>query len=356
VPCKNSKKKFWNSFVSSLRAWCSVRAWDDLLGDGTISKAIQMNHLDRNYNKYLFLLGPPRDIYIRLSEHHDGKKTYTPGVKHAGAREYRKRMINTIAPYWKCGSGGDFHECVANVIGAHHRQKADKENKKSHAKGESYKYDRNVVPNDFVVALVMPFTDPNISQGKVNVTMNRGPGACPVFENHETRSQNRRRKEEEEEKKRAAAAPQDKNFSTQEKEGRELIAANKTRRAPVLLDANKKKKKKRKSRDQVLFETEKRVNIEEQKQKVLTARWSVIVQASTIPGVDAASYAGNYLKKYYKDLLDEVPTAPEARGKKKGGKKGNLSAMDLTIDDDTDSSSSDESASGGSDTDSSDDE
>jgi hypothetical protein len=200
----------------------------------------------------------------------------------------------------------------------------------------------------------MPFIDPNISQGKVNVTINRVPGACPVFEKHETRSQNRRRKEDEEEKKRAAAAPQDKNFSTQEKEGRELIAANKIRRAPVILDATKKKKK-CKSRDKVLFETEKRVNIEEQKKKVITARWSVIVQASTIPGVDAASYAGNYLKKYYKDLVDEEPTAPDARGKKKGGKKGNLSAVYLTIDDDTDSSS-DESASGGSDTDSSDDE
>jgi hypothetical protein len=88
---------------------------------------------------------------------------------------------------------------------------------------------------------------------------------------------------------------------------------------------------------------------------VLTARWSVIVQASTIPGVDAASYAGTYLKKYYKDLADEEPTAPDARGKKKEGKKGNLSTVDLTIDEDTDSSS-DESSSGGSETDSSGDE
>jgi hypothetical protein len=141
-----------------------------------------------------------------------------------------------------CGSGGDFHECVADFLGAHHRQKADKENKKIHAKAECLKYDRNVVPDDFFVGLVMPFIDPNISQGKVNVTINRGPGACPAFEKHETRSKNRRRKEEEDEKKRAAAAPQDKNFSTQEKEGRELIAANKTCRAPVLLDATKKKK------------------------------------------------------------------------------------------------------------------
>jgi hypothetical protein len=97
------------------------------------------------------------------------------------------------------------------------------------------------------------------------------------------------------------------------------------------------------------------VNIEEHKQKVITARLNVIIQASTIPGVDAASYAGNYLKKYYKDLVDEEPTAPDARGKKKGGKKGKSSTVDLPIYEDT-NSSSDESASGGSDTDSSDDE
>jgi hypothetical protein len=94
------------------------------------------------------------------------------------------------------------------------------------------------------------------------------------------------------------------------------------------------------------------VNIEEQKQKVLTSRWSVTVQASTIPGVDAASYAGNYLKKYYKDLVDAEPTAPDARGKKKVGKKGKSSTLYLTVDEDTDSSL-DESDSGGSDTDSS---
>jgi succinate dehydrogenase hydrophobic anchor subunit len=65
VPCKNSKKKFWNCFVSSLLAWCSVHAWDGLIGYSTISKEIQMNHLDRNYNKYLFLLAPlpPRHLH-----------------------------------------------------------------------------------------------------------------------------------------------------------------------------------------------------------------------------------------------------------------------------------------------------
>jgi hypothetical protein len=43
--------------------------------------------------------------------------------------------------------------------------------------------------------------------------------------------------------------------------------------------------------------------------------------AVTMPGVDAASYASNYLKKYYNDLVDDEPTAPDDSGKKKGGKE-----------------------------------
>jgi hypothetical protein len=93
-------------------------------------------------------------------------------------------MINDIATYWKCGSGGYFHECVANILGAHHHKKADTENLKSHAKGEAFKYDRNAGPNDFYVEIIMPFIDLNISQGKVIVTINRGPGAFPVFRKH----------------------------------------------------------------------------------------------------------------------------------------------------------------------------
>jgi hypothetical protein len=58
-----------------------------------------------------------------------------------------------------------------------------------------------------------------------------------------------------------------------------------------------------------------------------------------IPRVYAASYAGNYLKKYYNYLVDEEPTATDASGKKKGGKKGKSSTVYLTVDEDTDSSS-----------------
>jgi hypothetical protein len=133
---------------------------------------------------------------------------------------------------------------------------------KNPRKGEAFKYDRNFLPNGFSVGLIMPFIDPNISQGKVNVTINCRSGARPVFEKHKSPSQNRRRKEEEEANKIAAATLKDKIFSAHEKEGRELIEANKTRRVQVLLDG-KKKKNKCKSLEQFLFETENRVNIEE---------------------------------------------------------------------------------------------
>jgi hypothetical protein len=70
---------------------------------------------------YLMLLAPPIDVFSRLLDHHNPHKAYGPGVKHRGVMEYCKRIINQVAPFWKCGSGGDFHECVGNVLAAHHR-------------------------------------------------------------------------------------------------------------------------------------------------------------------------------------------------------------------------------------------
>jgi hypothetical protein len=43
VPCKTTKNKFENCFVSSLCAWCNVCVWDELIGDVTIMKEVQMN-------------------------------------------------------------------------------------------------------------------------------------------------------------------------------------------------------------------------------------------------------------------------------------------------------------------------
>jgi hypothetical protein len=98
VPCMTSKKTFWNALVTGLCGWCSVRAWDDIICDGTIKKEVQANHIERNYHMNLLLLAPPIDVYSRLLEHHDPHKAYGPGVKHRGAMEYRKRIINQVAP------------------------------------------------------------------------------------------------------------------------------------------------------------------------------------------------------------------------------------------------------------------
>jgi hypothetical protein len=95
------------------------------------------------------------------------------------------------------------------------------------------------------------------------------------------------------------------------------------------------------------------VNIEEQKQNLLTVRWSVIVQASMMPRVDAASCASNNLNKYYMDLVDEEPRASDFSGKKKGWTKRKRATLDITVDEDAESSS-DDSAAGSSESSSSD--
>jgi hypothetical protein len=58
LPCMTSKKTFWNALVTGLRG-CSVRAWDDIICDGAITKEVQANHIARNYHVYLLLIGPP---------------------------------------------------------------------------------------------------------------------------------------------------------------------------------------------------------------------------------------------------------------------------------------------------------
>jgi hypothetical protein len=72
--------------------------WDDIICDGTITNVIQANHIERNYHMYMLLLGPPIDVFIRLLEHHEPHKAYGPGLKHKGAQEYHKRIINQITP------------------------------------------------------------------------------------------------------------------------------------------------------------------------------------------------------------------------------------------------------------------
>jgi hypothetical protein len=85
--------------VMGLRGWCSVRACGEIICDGTITKEVQANHIERNYYMYLLLLGSPIDVFSRLLEDHDPHKSYGPGVKHRGDMEYRTRIINQVAPF-----------------------------------------------------------------------------------------------------------------------------------------------------------------------------------------------------------------------------------------------------------------
>jgi hypothetical protein len=137
---------------------------------------------------YLLLLRPPIDLFSHLLEHHYPHKSYGFGVKHRGAMEYHKRIINQVAPFWKCGSGGDFHKCVGNVLAAHHHARSVKENLTQQKKGKDPKWDANIVPNDYWVTRLFPFIDPNVSRGKINVTHNRGPDAPRNFDDHEMRN------------------------------------------------------------------------------------------------------------------------------------------------------------------------
>jgi hypothetical protein len=101
-----------------------------------------------------------------------------------------------VASFWKCGSGGKLHECVGNVLAAHHRAISVKENLAQQKKGKAPKWDANIVPNDYWVKSVLPFIDPNVSLGKINVTRNRGPDAPRNFDQRETRSKNKKGKED----------------------------------------------------------------------------------------------------------------------------------------------------------------
>jgi hypothetical protein len=87
VPYMTSKKTFWNALVTGLRGWCSVRAWDDIICDGTITKEVQANHIERIYHMYILLLAAPIDMFSHLLEHHYPHKAYGPGVQHRGSME-----------------------------------------------------------------------------------------------------------------------------------------------------------------------------------------------------------------------------------------------------------------------------
>jgi hypothetical protein len=121
-------KNQWNSLTSGIRQWASVRAWEDMTGEGEKREVDQINHCDRYYYKYLSLLDPPKEVMIRLHQHHSKNSVYTGMTKWKGAKEYIKEMVNKVCPFWVHGSGGDSHQCLANALAAAWWRKANKEN------------------------------------------------------------------------------------------------------------------------------------------------------------------------------------------------------------------------------------
>jgi hypothetical protein len=211
-PAKNQ----WNSLTSGIRQWDSVRAWEDVMGKGEKRYVDQINRCGRYYYKYISLLGPPKEVMIRLHQHHSKTSVYMSMAKWKGAHEYRREMINKVCPFWVHGSGGDFHQCLKNALTAACRRKANKENAYKRANGKSPKKAPKVVPNWFWYTV---FLYPNISGGKINPTPNRGPNEPAHIDQHKTQSTLREE---------TKVKSKGKTFTQQENEGRSIIVKNKT--------------------------------------------------------------------------------------------------------------------------------
>jgi hypothetical protein len=95
--------------------------------------------------------------------------------------------------------------------------------------------------------MLLPLIDPNIMRGKINVTHNCGPGAPSNFGMHEINEGNKKSKEADAKKKEAKKSGM-KNVVAQEKEGSELIAANRTHKASVATGDKKSSGRKKKSK------------------------------------------------------------------------------------------------------------
>jgi hypothetical protein len=180
-------KNQWNSLIYVIHQRTSVGAWEDMTGEGEKREVDQINRCDRYYYKYLSLLGTPKEVMIRLHQHHSKNSVYIGMAKWKGAKEYILEIVNKVCPFWVHGSGGDFHQCLANALAAAWRRKTNKENADKRAKGKSPKNDPKVVPNWFWYTVLYAFLDPKKSGGKINPTPNRGPNAPAHIDQHKTR-------------------------------------------------------------------------------------------------------------------------------------------------------------------------
>jgi hypothetical protein len=160
----------------------------DVMGEGEKREFDQTNRCDRYYYKYISLVGPPKEVMIRLHQHHSKNSVYTGMAKWKGAKEYRKLMVNKVCLFWVHGSGRDFHQCLANSVAAAWWRKANKDNADKLVKGKLLKKYPKVVPNWFWYTVLYAFLDRKNYGGKINPTPNHGPNAPAHIDQHKTRS------------------------------------------------------------------------------------------------------------------------------------------------------------------------
>jgi hypothetical protein len=101
----------------------------------------------------------------------------------------------------------------------HHHKRAVKKNAAKRQKGEANKWDRNIIPNDYWVTVMLPFIDPHVAHGKINVTLNRGQHAPRNYDQHESRKKNMKQKDDVVRKAAEAAKKKDKNSPSRRKRG-----------------------------------------------------------------------------------------------------------------------------------------
>jgi hypothetical protein len=106
----SQQKKLHNQTVVGMGHHCCISALQDLIMEGEQHAPDQFNHTNRHYERHLDDLGAPREIWMRLSEHHKKGSKWTDEQKLRAAREYRKDLVNKAAHHWYCRSSGDFHE------------------------------------------------------------------------------------------------------------------------------------------------------------------------------------------------------------------------------------------------------
>jgi hypothetical protein len=151
-------KTQWNSLTSGISQLASVCTWEDMKGEGEKREVNKLNRCDIYYYRYLSLSGPPKEVMIRLHQHHSTTSVYTGMSKCKGAKDYIHQMVNKVCPFWVHGSRGYFHQCLENALAATWRRKSNKENADKQEKGKSPKKDPRLFRIASGIMCCMPFS------------------------------------------------------------------------------------------------------------------------------------------------------------------------------------------------------